>query len=217
MPNHVFRVLAIAAVTAGFMVGGVAVAAPANPSGNGGFTQVQLRRLLRTKIETISEIANNEVVVSAVRRQNRRSLSQGKIEEIDAAWQATNDDTPFKTSLQENEAGRYFQSLIDFNESIYTEAFLTDRRGANVAAYPATTDYWQGDEEKWGASFNDGAGEVFVGRIEFDQSTKTNAIQISVPIMDGDEAIGVLIVGIRLTYVQAKYLDGPKVSPAAAR
>lgn len=180
------------------------------------FTQIQLRRLLRTKIETISEIANNPIVIGAVRKQNRKALPQAAIEQIDAQWQAESSDTAFKTSLQENEAGRYFQSLIDFNESIYSEAFVTDRRGANVAAYPATTDYWQGDEEKWSASYADGAGEVFVGKIEFDESSKTTAIQISVPVMDRNEAIGVLIVGIHLTYVQAKYLEGTK-APAAAR
>ena len=195
-------------VAMGFAIAGTAIAASTGETPNVGFTQTQLRRLLRTKIETVTEIANNAVVISAVRKQNRKSLPQEKIEELDAAWQATNDDTPFKKSLQENEAGKYFQSLIDFNESIYTEAFLTDRRGANVAAYPATTDYWQGDEEKWLASFNDSAGEIFVGKVAFDQSTRTKAIQISVPVMDNDKAIGVLIVGIRLSYVQAKYLEG---------
>jgi len=195
-------------VAMGFAIAGTAIAASTGETPNVGFTQTQLRRLLRTKIETVTEIANNAVVISAVRKQNRKSLPQEKIEELDAAWQATNDDTPFKKSLQENDAGKYFQSLIDFNESIYTEAFLTDRRGANVAAYPATTDYWQGDEEKWLASFNDSAGEIFVGKVAFDQSTRTKAIQISVPVMDNDKAIGVLIVGIRLSYVQAKYLEG---------
>jgi hypothetical protein len=212
--TRVFRIIAIAFIAIGFAIAGLAVAAP--KTSDDGYTQIQLRRLLRTKIETISEIAHNAVIISAVRKQNRKSLPPEKIDAIDATWQATNDDTPFKKSLQENEAGRYFQSLIDFNDSIYTEAFLTDRRGANVAAYPITTDYWQGDEEKWSASFNDAIGQVFVGSIEFDQSTKTNAIQISVPVMDEDETIGVLIVGIRLTYVQAKYLDGRQAPAAAA-
>lgn len=170
------------------------------------FSQTQLKRLLRTKIETIEEMASSQTIIDAVRKQNRSSLSPAKIKQIDAEWIQTNDHTPFKTSLQENTVGKYFQSLINFNESIYNEAFLTDRRGANIAAYPATTDFWQGDEEKWIASFNDGSGDVYVGNIEFDESTQTIAIQISVPVMDEGEAIGVLIVGVKLTYIQAKYL-----------
>lgn len=211
--TRALRITSVAIIAIGSLLSGSARAEDQERA----LTQVQLRRILRTKIETVSEIASNPIVISAVRKQNRKSLPQVKIEQIDATWQATNDDTSFKKSLQETAAGRYFQSLIDFNESIYTEAFLTDRRGANVAAYPVTTDYWQGDEEKWRASFNDSVGEVFVGSIEFDESTKTNAIQISVPVMEQDEAIGVLTVGIRLTYVQAKYLDGRQpVEPATA-
>jgi hypothetical protein len=193
----------------------LATAAHEETTDRQGFTRVQLRRLLRSRIETISEIANNPVVVSAVRKQNRKAMTRAKIDELDATWQASKEDTPFKVSLQENTAGRYFQSLIDFNEAIYNEAFLTDRRGANVAAYPVTSDSWQGDEEKWLRSFNAGVGEVFIGKVEFDESTKTTAIQISVPVMDHGETIGVLIFGIKLTYVQARYFE--QRHPASAK
>ncbi len=170
------------------------------------FSQAQLQRLLRTKIETLIELAANPTIVRAVQEQNARPQSPARIDEIDAEWTRTNEITPFKRSMQENEVGRYFQSLIDFNDSIYNEAFLTDSSGANVAAYPITSDYWQGDEEKWIAAYNDGEGAVFVSDVEFDESTQTPAIQISVPVMDEGRAIGVLIVGVKLTYVQARYL-----------
>ncbi len=176
------------------------------------FSQNHLKRLLRTKIETIEEIASNEMIIRAVRKQNQMALSPAKIREIDAEWIRTSEHAPFKRSLQESEVGRHFKSMIDFNESIYSEAFLTDRRGANIAAYPTTTDYWQGDEKKWIAAFNDGSGETYVGPIAFDESTQTTAIQISTPVMDEGKAIGVLIVGIKLTYVQAKFLRLEKSS-----
>lgn len=171
------------------------------------FSQTQLKRLLRTKIETIQEMASSHVILHAVRKQNHESLSPAKIKAIDAEWMLPNGRTAFKKSLQENAVGRYFQSLIDFNESIYSEAFLTDRRGANVAAYPTTTDFWQGDEEKWIASFSEGSGEIYVGNVAFDESTQATAVQISVPVMDEGRAIGVLIVGVKLTYIQARYLE----------
>lgn len=182
----------------------------ASASGDGklrhGFSQAQLQRLLRTKIETLIELAGNPAIVRAVREQNARPQSPARIRAIDEEWTRTDELTPFKRAMQENEVGRYFQSLIDFNDSIYNEAFLTDSNGANVAAYPVTSDYWQGDEEKWIAAYNDGQGAIFVSDVAFDESTRTPAIQISVPVMDEGRAIGVLIVGVKLTYVQARYL-----------
>jgi len=91
------------------------------------------------------------------------------------------------------------------NESIYNEIFLTDNQGANVAVYPATSDYWQGDETKWSEPFN--SGKVYVGQVEFDESTNTNAVQISVPVIDNGKTIGVLILGIKLSFIETNSLD----------
>ena len=91
---------------------------------------------------------------------------------------------------------------------MYSEAFLTDAQGANVAAYPATSDYWQGDEEKFTASFNGGQGKVFIGPIEMDESTQTNAVQISVPMEYNDETIGVLVIGVKVSVLEAEKLQG---------
>jgi hypothetical protein len=176
-------------------------------SGQEEFSQEELGRLLRSKVESVEELAANEAVVRAVRRHNERKLTPEQIAEIDEEWTNGADSIPIKKSLEENEVGRYFKSMIDFNEAIYSEAFLAGANGANVAAYPATTDYWQGDEAKWIEAYAGGRGEVYIGSIEFDESSRTNAIQISVPVMDEGRAIGVLIVGVKLTYLQARYLD----------
>ena len=172
-----------------------------------GFSQGELQRVLKSKIEGVQELAGNELLVQAVRRHNRRELSLEEIQEIDREWASSKEMTPLKKSLQECEVGRYFKSMVGFNSAIYSEAFATDRRGVNIAAYPATTDYWQGDEQKWIEAFNEGSGKVYVGPMEFDESTETDAIQIAVPVMDEAKAIGVLIVGVKLTYLQSRYLQ----------
>ena len=87
------------------------------------------------------------------------------------------------------------------NNSAIDEVFVTDNQGANVAAYPATSDYWQGDEEKWTASFNDGDGVVFIGPLEQDESTNSAQVQISVPIFNQQQTIGVLVMGVSVDYL----------------
>lgn len=101
------------------IVAGTAFAEMSSGPVHEGFSQTQLKRLLRTKIETIEQMASSQTIIDAVRKQNRSSLSPAKIKQIDAEWIQTNDHTPFKISLQENTVGKYFQSLINFNESIY--------------------------------------------------------------------------------------------------
>ena len=86
----------------------------------------------------------------------------------------------------------------------FNEAFLTDNQGANVAAFPATSDYWQGDEEKWTASFQNGNGVLFIGPLEQDESTQTLAVQVSAPVFDRGRTVGVLVVGITFTYLEAR-------------
>ena len=165
--------------------------------------QDELQELLRTKMRTVQHMALNPALIQAVRRQNAEKLDETKIKQRDEEWKGTKKLTPFKRSLQENGAGKMLKRYVSRNPSL-NEAFLTDNQGANVAAFPATSDYWQGDEEKWTASFNDGAGQMFLGPVERDESTNTLAVQVSAPLFHQGETIGVLVVGVTFDYLSTK-------------
>ena len=165
--------------------------------------QSELQELLRIKMRTVQHMALNPELIQAVRRQNAEHLDLNTIKQRDAEWKATKKLTPLKRSLQENSAGQMLKRYVSRNPSL-NEAFLTDNQGANVAAFPATSDYWQGDEEKWTASFNDGAGKLFLGPVERDESTNTLAVQVSAPLFHQGETIGVLVVGVTLDYLNTK-------------
>ena len=163
----------------------------------------ELQELLRIKMRTVQHMALNPKLIAAVRRQNAEKLDLNIIKQRDNDWKATKNLTPFKRSLQENGAGKMLKRYVNRNPSL-NEAFLTDNQGANVAAFPATSDYWQGDEEKWTASFNEGDGKVFLGPVERDESTNTVAVQVSAPLFHQGETIGVLVVGVTFDYLNAK-------------
>ena len=163
----------------------------------------ELQELLRVKIRTVQHMALNPLLIRAVRQQNASGLTPEDITRRDKAWSATKELTPFKLSLQTSAAGRFLRAQIQRSTS-FNEAFLTDDQGANVAAYPATSDYWQGDEAKWSNSFNGGDGRIFVGALELDESTNTVAAQVSAPVLDRGKTIGVLVVGVTINYLQTK-------------
>ena len=159
--------------------------------------------ILKVKIRTVQHMTFNPIIINAVREQNNQRLKITTIQERDEEWKATDKLTPFKRSLQNSKVGKLLKRHVTINDSL-NEAFLTDNQGANIAAYPATSDYWQGDEEKWTESFNNGNGKIFIGQIEEDESTQTAAVQISAPVLDDGKTIGVLVVGITLDYVKSK-------------
>lgn len=163
--------------------------------------------LLAPDVRALQTLANNQVIRDAVKSQNSKRVSLDKIKQIDKEWKGTKELTPFKRSLQGGNAGILLKQTVVLN-AIYGELFLTDNQGANVATYPATSDYWQGDEAKFTESFK-GGGRVFVGPVEYDDSSKSVSIQISVPVFDeANRVIGVLVGGVILDYVEWKKKRG---------
>ncbi len=163
----------------------------------------QLLDILQVKLRTVQHMALNPVLIGAVRRQNQERLPMTLVRERDEAWKASADLIDIKRRLMAGPAAGLLRSTVG-DGSTFTEAFLTDNQGANVAVFPPTSDYWQGDEEKWSASYRDGDGRVFVGPLEFDNSTGKYAVQISAPVIDGTATIGVLVVGVSVDYVTGR-------------
>jgi hypothetical protein len=61
-----------------------------------------------------------------------------------------------------------------------------------------TSDYWQGDEDKYSMTYPKGPGAVHFSDVEFDESSQTYQAQISIPLVDTatNEVVGALTVGV---------------------
>jgi len=171
----------------------------------------QVMAIIEKKVIDLQWLASHPKIINAVRAQNDVELSQKDIEQRDSKWQTTDDNDEFKLSLQSSDAGSFLRHIVNSGK-VYSEIFVTDKRGANVAAFPATSDYYQADEEKWQKAFSGGEGQLYVGPAQYDDSTKVKAVQVSLPVLSNDEVIGVLIAGIRLTYLEYKALKLSKKS-----
>ena len=73
-----------------------------------------------------------------------------------------------------------------------------DNKGFNVGQSDPTSDYWQGDEDKWQKTYLAGPYAMFIDEIEMDESTQTFQSQLSLSIADPDtgQVIGVVTVGV---------------------
>jgi hypothetical protein len=142
--------------------------------------------------------AAHPTVVAAVVEQNRR----GPIVGMDnPKWKITRRSEPVVTGLQTNAAGQYLKSQLDENKGKFNEAFLSASLGEKVAFVEKTTSYIHKGQPKFDVPFT--TSKAWQGAPEFDESSQTYAIQISVPVMVEARPIGVLVVGVNLSHLES--------------
>ena len=150
----------------------------------------------------ITAFASDPVLIAAIVAQNAvtSGYDQAKIDELDKQWRAEVGaaSKPLIDATLGNAASQYLAGVQEASQGKYTEIFAMDAKGLNVAQSTLTSDYWQGDEDKFTASYGAGAGAVHVGEIEQDESTQVFQSQVSVTITDPATGapIGAITVGV---------------------
>lgn len=156
---------------------------------------------LKNKIRMVQHMALNPLLIKAVRQQNSEALDMETIKQREQDWQAGGEATELKKAMSAGKHASLMQRFIDENRSL-VEIYLTDNQGANIAAYPLTDDYWQGDDEEWIESFNSGKGQVFIAALKQDEKTNSIFTHVAAPVFDRNKTIGVLVVGVRLGAIE---------------
>jgi len=144
---------------------------------------------------TLAAFGTDPVIVQAVKDENAKGKTLAQIQEKDTQWKAYAGLADYMKAIMDSECGKHIRE-IQGSTPYYGEIFVMDNQGANVAMTDKTSDYWQGDEDKFQKSFANGAGAIFVDDVKFDDSTQSYQVQVSVPVMDGDKAIGAITFGI---------------------
>lgn len=164
----------------------------------------------------ITDIVNKELrawaadpaLVAAVIAANEAhaALSQPQIDSLDAVWRAELDasNRPTIEPILSAPESLALKAKIEAGGGRFTEAFVTDSRGLNVAQAGPTSDYWQGDEAKFLETFPKGAEAIHVGEVEFDESSQSYSVQASFTVIDpaSKAPIGAMTVGINAELIQ---------------
>ena len=163
-------------------------------------------------VEPMTEFANNSarawiadpMVIAAVKAQNEKhaSLSQDQIDSLDKKWRAETKSSkrPMVNRVLATELSRKLLGIKNEAQGLVTELFVMDNKGLNVGQSDVTSDYWQGDEDKWQKTYLVGPDAIFVDEIEMDESTQTFQSQLSLPIVDPENGtvIGAVTVGVNV-------------------
>ena len=152
---------------------------------------------IRNEGEKILDWVKDPTLLDALQKQNKMPTSLDEIQKLDREWVEGKISEDFVNSKLQ---GPCAEKLKEFESKILSasESFLMDAKGALVCATKKTSDYWQGDEPKWKDAFESSESIVFGAR-NYDESTKSTLMHISVPVKENQKPIGVISVGINLT------------------
>lgn len=149
----------------------------------------------------IAVVVSRDQVRAAIARQNEQteSYSQNEILALDEKWRAElqAEHQPLISNVLERDLSDYLKRIQRNSEGVITEIIITDAVGLNVGLSKVTSDYWQGDEEKWRVPFQ--SGRINLGEVSLDDSTGKVQAQISVPVRDSrNQTIGTATFAVRV-------------------
>lgn len=163
------------------------------------YEKLQIRELLQRKIERWKRLPKLEELLHAQNAKIKR-LSKGEIQDRDKKWRAAfqANDFAYPIKLIDQELSAQLREIKKQSLDSITEIIITDARGLNLAISDMTSDYWQGDEEKFTEAYDKPATTLYFGDINYDESTKRFQIHISVPLYTEEkfEPLGVMVFGV---------------------
>jgi hypothetical protein len=156
--------------------------------------------------EVVKLAANAPEVVGAVQEQNAANagLTPDQIEALDRQWRAERkaNGGPLTNAKMFNPTSQFLKGFKTAANGPLVEIFIMDNKGLNVAQTDPTSDYMQGDEDKWQKTFGAGPWMTFVDKPEEEDGKKT--VQVSTTLVDNDVAIGAMTVSIDLKLLPMK-------------
>lgn len=165
-------------------------------------------------VETVTEWLSNPIVALSINAQNnlRGSLSQSEIDALDKQWRQEREaaDKPLISATLSAPLSIYLLRVQAGSLGLYPEIFVMDANGLNVGQSAITSDYWQGDEDKFQKTFPNGPEAVFIDAPEWDEDSKIWRAQLNVTITDPEtkKAIGAATVEFNLTELMRRQGTG---------
>ncbi len=160
-------------------------------------------------IEMVRGYLATDIVQMSVADQNRRysDRTEDEITELDAQWRKETEASkkPLISATLSNPLSAYLTRIQAHSNGLFTEIFVMDDKGMNVGQSTISSDYWQGDEDKWQKTFGEGKGSIFVDAAEYDDKLKAHVIQLSMSVDDkSGKPIGAATFQINLSELQRR-------------
>lgn len=163
-------------------------------------------------VDEIRQWSNSPVVLLTLEASNQRyaNLDQAGVDALDQQWRAEREveDQPLITAVLSSPLSSYLTKIQARSRGLYTEIFVMDARGLNAGQSAITSDFWQGDEDKWQKTFLVGADALFIDAIEVNEETGTENAQVNLSIAQDGKVVGAITVEINVTELRRRHAAG---------
>jgi hypothetical protein len=152
----------------------------------------------------------NEVVLFMIANQNEKyaGMDQAAIDALDKQWtlEREAEKKPLISATLTNPLSSYLTMVQARSNGLFAEMLVMDSKGLNVGQSSVSSDYWQGDEDKWQKTYAVGPEAVFMDEVEFDESNKIWIMQVSLSVKDPENGkpIGAASIDINLSELQRR-------------
>ncbi len=144
-------------------------------------TAATLDTYMYRRIIDVSRMGRIPVLREAAARASAAPYDANRVQTLDYEWRSHGVPAELRDTI-DGPAAAFLRDIV-MHDSIYREILLADRHGRLVASSDVSSDYDQSDEDWWRTSFGDGlAGRVDLADVRWDDSARTYAIDISVPV-----------------------------------
>jgi hypothetical protein len=155
------------------------------------------KSLVKFTEETLSALGKDAGLVAFVEKDNAKPASIDSLKALDAKWQKKDGIEDFvKALLASPVSARLARVIADYK--YVPEAFIMNAQGTIIGETNRTSTYWKGEQAKFTGAYSGGKGALWYGTLAYDESTKVNAVQISVPVLKGTTAIGAICFTINV-------------------
>ncbi len=156
-------------------------------------------RLSQMAISVTQSFFKNMDLTSTFIAKHKSTSSNSTKNNQDTLWKKAvqvGETTPLIDELLKNKVSQALKKITSSSNGKILEIFAFDNQGYIFGLNQPTSDYWQGDESAYNALFNHKA-TIHYSPIEFDLSTRTFEIQVSLPIINPqtNEKIGGITIG----------------------
>ncbi|WP_143870415.1 PDC sensor domain-containing protein [Catenovulum sediminis] len=145
-------------------------------------------------IRLLYRLGHSEAVITAL---NDRFYNPFTLDEILAKDKQWHNSVELQTQITQNPIAQEMAQLVASTQYSIAEIMLVDLNGALVAAYPTTTDFWQGDEDKFQRAITN--SKFYISPAKWDESTQDYSFFVAMAIYRGAEKLGALIAGLNVT------------------
>lgn len=178
------------ALTIFFMSHTAVSAEPARYNNSGYFEFLQ---------RVVSSINADDSLKKIINDHNSRysTITADQIQALDQRWRKG--DSAVIDPILNNKLAQHLANEIKKSNDLIAEIIIMGAKGLNVAAYPKTTDFFQGDEAKWQETFAKGPTAKHVGKVGRDDSTEKFLEQISQSLIVDGKLVGAITIGFDIT------------------